>query len=241
MAGITVLLAIIVVVIFILLLVAGVYSLNGAVYIAKIKGYKDVDGLAKAHTILSWIGSLVVIGLILVIGGVVLLFLTGIGEALVIAGASTVMTIIFALLALICIGSGIAAIFASIYIKSTFSAQDSDKDAQNKRVAYRDAYLTAILLFVPSTLVIIFIIVYYITRSAKKKAELRKRHDIITNLGKAQAKYKQQKNLTLDVASSYDPTDNNSYVPVSAPSQMDLPVIQRSVYSPNDIMSTFAY
>lgn len=204
MAGVTVLLAVIVVIIFILLLVAGVYALNGAVYIAKIKNYKSVSGLAKAHTILSWIGSLVVIGLVLVIAGVILLFLTGIGEVLVVAGASTTMTILFVFLALICIGSGIAAIFASIYIKSTFNADDNEKDAANKRVAYRDAYLTAILLFVPSSLVIIFIIVYYITRSAKKKKELRKRYDILTNLRQAQIQAKAKNDMIVAQAPSIE-------------------------------------
>lgn len=205
--------------------------MNGAVYVAKIKGYKNVTGLAKAHTILSWIGSLVVIGLVLVIGGVILLFLTGIGEVVVAKEASAVMTITFVILALVCISSGVAAIFASIYIKSTFNNEDSEKDAEYKSIAYRDAYLTAILLFVPSSLVIIFIIAYYVTLSAKKSKAKKTRAKTITKVAEAA---KRKKMAEADLGADYDlnllaPGDLSSSSSPSSPSLSSFPSSMSSV------------
>lgn len=178
-----VLLAIAIFVTFILLGVAGIYALDGAVNITRIKDYKKVQGLSSAHTILSWVGSLIVVGMILLIAGVILLFVTGIGEILLVAGIDVLVGMIFVILALVCVGCGIAAIFASVYIHSTYNKDDEPDVANRKRLAYRDAVVTAVCTLVPTLLVIIIIVTYYLVDRQHKRRLKKKDQQFLRDFG----------------------------------------------------------
>ena len=162
-------LVIAIIVAFILLCIAGIYALDGAVNITRVSDWKKNNGLSSAHTILSWVGSLILLGVILLVGAVVLLFITGIGEVLLITGASALITIFFIALAAVCVSCGVSAIFASVYIKSSYNKDDNIDDAKHKSLAYRDALVVVFASLIPTILVVVILISYYVAERHHKK------------------------------------------------------------------------
>lgn len=185
MSGIIVALIVIVVVIFVLLLVAGVYALDGAVHVAKVKNYKNISGLSKAHTILSWVGSLIVVGTVLLIIGAVILFFTGIGEIIAFAGGKSLVIISLVILCIVCVTAGVGTIIAAIDINSTMSTDDTDNDRKNKQTAYSDSYIAAILLITPSVLTVVSIIIITQVNKSKKKKAKKKQLRIASSAGES--------------------------------------------------------